>query len=112
MFAIQRWLLLSLDLLTLILSLSVVIVALYTQDQVSQPGFGLSLLMAIQINSILTGLIDRFAALETALGAVSRLRIFAETTPRETIPDDAVVLPKDWPSVGEVVFQNVTSRYE
>lgn len=57
MFAIQRWLLLSLDLLTLVLSLSVVTIALYTKDQVSQPSFGLSLFMAIQINTILTGLL-------------------------------------------------------
>jgi ABC-type multidrug transport system fused ATPase/permease subunit len=110
--AIQRWLLLNLDLLTLVLSLAVVLVALYARDTFSQPGFALSLFMAIQINSALTGLIDSFAAVETALGAVSRLRIFANTTPQEESPDNAVELPKDWPVSGEIIFDGVTAKYE
>lgn len=112
MYAIQRWLLLSLDLLTLVLSLAVVLVALYAKGSFSQPGFALSLFMAIQINSALTGVINSFAAVETALGAVSRLRIFANTTPQEESPDNVVELPKSWPDCGEVIFDSVTAKYE
>ncbi len=58
MFAIQRWLLLSLELLALIVSVSLVALAVYSSKATSPEAFGLGLLRALQMNTLLTGLVE------------------------------------------------------
>ncbi|OAA74504.1 ABC transporter [Akanthomyces lecanii RCEF 1005] len=52
-----------------------------------------------------------WTALETALGSLSRLRMFLDDTPVGSTTDDARPLPDNWPCRGEVQISNVTARY-
>jgi ABC-type multidrug transport system fused ATPase/permease subunit len=113
MFAIQRWLLLSLELLALIVSVSLVALAVYSSKATSPEAFGLGLLRALQMNTLLTGLVEHWTNLETALGAVSRLRSAINGTPAEKTDtnDEILQLPNKWPQRGEIALDNVTARY-
>ena len=112
MMAIKSWLAFSIDLLTLLLTLSVVATAIYSSESVSQSSLGHCLLLMITLKQTLINLVERFASLETSVGAVSRFHDFDATTPQERISGDAVEVRESWPEVGEIVFANVTARYK
>lgn len=112
MLTIKRWLAFSVDLLTLLLTLSVVAVAIYSSESVSQSSLGHCTVIMITLNKTLINLVERFAALETSLGAVSRIRDLDTTTPQERISGGAAEVRDSWPEEGEIVFANVVARYK
>lgn len=58
--------------------------------------------------------IDGLTILEASLGVVERLKRFSEQTPCESDDniDPAIAIPEEWPSAGDIEFQNVSSTYE
>ncbi len=50
--------------------------------------------------------------LETSLGAIARLRDFENETEIEAKEGEDTNPPKDWPSLGHIEIQDVTSQYE
>ncbi|KAK3185969.1 hypothetical protein K4F52_005192 [Lecanicillium sp. MT-2017a] len=112
MAAIQGWLMLSADVVTFTISITIVTVALNTTESTSMAGFGLSLMAVNRLSERICDVIFHFTKLETALGAVARIRSFTEMTPREHDVFEPVELAEDWPQRGEIVFNNVTATYD
>lgn len=108
---VQRWLLLVLDVLALVVVTILVTVALLATQTTSQAALGLSLYNIASFSGLSKGLIQAWTMLETSLGAALRLRDFEANTPSERDSPDMQDPPEAWPTQGCVEFQNVSATY-
>lgn len=111
MFCIQRWLALVAELCVLGVATILVSVALCYRNTTSQNALGLSLLTLIQFGDSIIGLLNTWIATETSLGAVARIRSFAENTPVEEDYSSAE-LPPGCLKRGAIEMVGVTARYK
>lgn len=49
--------------------------------------------------------------LETAIGAVSRIRSFVSRTQNEALPGEIGKLPDNWPDKGDITFNKMSVSY-
>ncbi|KAG5917423.1 hypothetical protein E4U61_002737 [Claviceps capensis] len=111
LWCIQRWLNLVLDLLAG--GIAVILVAFATMMRSGTTGLlGVALFNVINFGGALQTFITEWTQLETALGAISRIKAFTESTQLEPSCPDADSLPDDWPSTGHIVFENMSASYE
>ncbi|KAF4778786.1 hypothetical protein HER10_EVM0010424 [Colletotrichum scovillei] len=127
----QQWLTLVLDLTTTALALLVVGLAVHLRDTVSVALTGVSLVQLISFTETLKLLIQFWTSLETSIGAVARIKNFAEETPDEVEADalrrealmirsattggqrnPEVTIVHGWPSPGAIEISNVVASYE
>lgn len=111
MYGIQRWLVFVLDSTILVVAVALVAMAVFWTATVSQPSLGLGLLATMNWNLVLVQWVNYWTLLETSLGAAQRLRCFVNETPHEE-DKPGLTNVADWPRKGEVVFRNVTAKYE
>lgn len=109
--ASQALLTLILELVVALMALTLALVALYAKDSTDPNAAGLAFLNLIFIGQGFTMVVNAWTGMETAVGSLARLRDFLRDTPVEH-KGDAVDLPSDWPSRGEVSFTNVAARYK
>ena len=55
-------------------------------------------------------LLQNWVQMDTTLGAIVRIKDFAEQTPRERA-DDSLKPPPGWPTAGEIEFKELTASY-
>ncbi|EQB47303.1 ABC transporter [Colletotrichum gloeosporioides Cg-14] len=120
----QQWLTLVLDLTTTALALLVVGLAVRLRDTVSVGLTGVSLVQLISFTETLKMLIQFWTSLETSIGAVARIKNFADDTPDETEDDlfkrqflgsegrsvSATLLPR-WPNKGCIELRDISASY-
>lgn len=109
LYCAQIFLTLVLDLLAAILALLLTVFAIYAKHADSGNAVGVSFLSLIVISQCFNAVIVSWTHLETSIGAVNRLRKFAQNTPKEQDGDQP--LPTNWPSVGNVEVSIDTARY-
>ncbi|KAI9644594.1 hypothetical protein NHQ30_006615 [Ciborinia camelliae] len=110
LYMVQRWLQLVLELL--IAATSVILVAVAVKLQSTSTGsIGVALLNLMSISQELKMIVINWTALETSLGAVSRIQKFQENTPPEDKPGEENHPPEGWPENGNVEFNNVSATY-
>ncbi|KAF5559536.1 multidrug resistance-associated 1 [Fusarium napiforme] len=85
---VQRWLVLVLDLTTAALAL---------------------LLVGLAVR--LRGQVDFWTSIETSIGAVARIKQFAEETGEENLPGETHQPPAQWPDKGAIQINNLTASY-
>ncbi|KAM3442495.1 hypothetical protein MY4824_001089 [Beauveria thailandica] len=110
LYAAQQVLGLSTDLVAAVMAIFLTVLSLYIKHGRSANSAGVSFLSIVVIGSTLNQLVIQWTTLEMAIGALSRVRSFVTETPTET-EKDTCSLPKDWPSRGEVLLENVSARY-
>ncbi|KAK5046622.1 hypothetical protein LTR84_007383 [Exophiala bonariae] len=111
MMCIQRWLALVLDMIVVVL-VTVLLVVIMSQRSSIQPGLaGIGLLSTVGLSSSLTNLVRMWSALETSIGAISRLREFLQTTESEHDDQELMAVRPGWPENGEVVFHSFDASY-
>ncbi|KAG5953563.1 hypothetical protein E4U53_004782 [Claviceps sorghi] len=111
LWCIQRWLNLVLDLLAG--GVAVILVAVATMVRGGSTGFlGVALFSVISFSGVLQSFITQWTQLETALGAINRVKAFVEDTRTESPRPDAKNLPDDWPSTGSIIFDGISASYE
>ncbi|KXH47176.1 hypothetical protein CSIM01_06458 [Colletotrichum simmondsii] len=126
----QQWLTLVLDLTTTALALLVVGLAVRLRDTVSVALTGVSLVQLISFTETLKLLIQFWTSLETSIGAVARIKNFAEETPDEVEADalrrealmvrsaaggqrnSEATIVQGWPSRGAIEIDNIVASYE
>lgn len=64
------------------------------------------------LSQSLSGIVRFYAALETSIGAVARLRNFTTKTGTESVLHDDVKLDRQWPSKGVIEVQGVWAAYK
>lgn len=107
---IQRWLGVVLGISVGLVAVLLTTLAVMLRGNNTSAGFvGLALVNMMSLSESLAALIVNWTNLETSLGAVSRIKTFTEDTPREPEPEGTVAA--DWPSRGQVLFDNWTAGY-
>lgn len=109
---IQRWLVLVLDLVVAGLAVVIVGMAVGLRSSIN-PGFlGLALVNMMSLSHALTNLVQYWTNLETSLGAIARIKDFAENTPVEgPLDEPSAYLDPSWPSSGALSFEAVSASY-
>lgn len=110
LFCIQRWLLLVLDFVGSAAAIILVSIAVFLTYSTSQPSIGLAMVGTMFLSLVLRNWVRNWTQLETSLGAVKRLRTFAQETPVERDKPGAQDM-SNWPSQGTIEFKNVTAKY-
>lgn len=111
LFCIQRWLGLVLDLLVTALAVILMILIVKLRASISPGYVGLALLNVMTFNEALTQIIKNWTNMETAIGAISRLKNFSATTATENLPLEKQSVPENWPAFGAIEFKNVKASY-
>jgi ATP-binding cassette subfamily C (CFTR/MRP) protein 1 len=110
LFCIQRWLILVLGFM--VAAMAVLLVAFaFEFDSGSSGAIGVGLIAILGFNEALNRLIVQWTALETSLGAISRLKDFSQDTSLEEDPGSMEGVAVDWPERGEIKFENVSASY-
>lgn len=109
---VQRWLVLVLDLVVAALAVIIVGMAVGLRSRIN-PGFlGLALVQMMSLSHALTNLVQYWTNLETSLGAIARIKDFAENTPVEgTLGESSGDLDPAWPKSGGLRFEGVSASY-
>ena len=71
----------------------------------------MSLVQLISLSETLNMLIQFWTSIETSIGAVARIKQFAEETGEENLPGENQESPSSWPDKGEVVIEDLTASY-
>jgi ATP-binding cassette subfamily C (CFTR/MRP) protein 1 len=111
LFCIQRWLVLVLDLLATVLAILLMVIVVKFRHSVNSGYVGLAILNVISFSSSLNWVVRMWTALETSIGAVSRLKNFTASTPTENPAHEYQAAPEDWPSKGAIAFNNLSASY-
>ncbi|KAK8148806.1 hypothetical protein G3M48_009107 [Beauveria asiatica] len=73
---------------------------------------GVALFNIVPFSQTLQLVVTEWTHLETAIGAVSRVRSFVLGTEREDAVGETEDLPSEWPKSGSITFTNVSASYE
>ncbi|KAK6823394.1 hypothetical protein RU639_006092 [Aspergillus parasiticus] len=112
--SIQRWLSLVLNLIVAALTILIVGVALALRKHVDPGLLGVALVMMVDLGQVLSELIQNWTLLETSLGAIARIKDFAENTPSEEkyLTVQVQEPPPEWPRHGEIMFADTSIAYD
>lgn len=108
---VQQWLTLVLNLVTAALAVLIVGLAVRLRGSVSVGLTAVSLIQLITLAENLKILIQFWTSLETSIGAVARIKNFAEETPDERLPGEDREAPPAWPSAGEIEIRDLSAGY-
>lgn len=108
---VQRWLVLVLDLTTAGLALLLVGLAVRLRAEVDVGLTGVSLVQLISLSETVNLLIQFWTSIETSIGAVARIKQFAEDTGEENLPGETQEPPSRWPVQGAIQVSNLTTSY-
>lgn len=106
---IQQWLALVLDLIVGAMAVILVAIAISLTGSISAGALGVSLVLILQFNELLTQAIQAWTKLETSIGAVARVQDFVKETPSE--PAGTAVPPADWLVRGAIGLEHVSASY-
>ncbi len=111
LYCIQRWLALVVDLL--VAALAVILVALIVRFRHStDAGFvGVALINIMSFNMTLTEVFKNWTAIETSLGAVSRIKSFVGSTRSENLVQESQEVPPEWPTKGSILISDMSASY-
>ncbi|KAL7937120.1 P-loop containing nucleoside triphosphate hydrolase protein [Trichoderma chlorosporum] len=109
---IQRWLTLVLDLVVAALTVLLVVFAVVLKGKLNPSLLGVALVNMMNLGLNLKGIILAWSQLETSLGAVTRIKIFEETTPSELLPEENYIPPEEWPAQGSLELVNLSVQYD
>jgi ABC-type multidrug transport system fused ATPase/permease subunit len=112
MFCIQRWLNLILDLMVACLAILLVALATTLRGHTYSSFLGVALFSIVSFSGSLNQLIKSWTVLETAIGAISRIREFALHTPAEDLSHETGSVPPEWPKDGAVSLRQISASYE
>ncbi|KAF2999462.1 hypothetical protein E8E13_008147 [Curvularia kusanoi] len=95
----------------LVAFLAVGLVSLATQLKSDAAFTGASLISLMSFSETATALIFTYTALETSIGAVSRLKTFSDKVQSEHQPGEELEPPTQWPHSGSMVLRNVSASH-
>ena len=86
--------------------------SLATQLRTSSGFTGASLIALMQFGQLAANLMYSYTALETSIGAVSRLKTFSEKVPFEDQAGENVNPPEDWPHNGAIDLRDISASHK
>jgi ATP-binding cassette subfamily C (CFTR/MRP) protein 1 len=111
LFCIQRWLTLVLDLSVACIAIILMGLTVALKNRISPGLLGIALVNIMEFGIVLSLLISSWTLLETSLGGIARIKSFATYTPCEDLEAESQTPPPNWPSRGDVSFNNISASY-
>ncbi|KAL4976783.1 P-loop containing nucleoside triphosphate hydrolase protein [Aspergillus desertorum] len=111
LYAVQRWLTLTLDLVVAGIAVLLVILVVTLRGQISAGYVGVALLNVITFSQSIKLLVTFWTNLETHIGSIQRVRSFTETVLSEDLPTERDPVPPDWPVKGNIEFKSLAAGY-
>ncbi|KAI3011394.1 hypothetical protein CBS147352_8830 [Aspergillus niger] len=118
LFMIQQWLTLAMDLLACGLVVLLMILIVFSRDSFDSGSSGTAIVTLMSFTQSLARLLKFWSLTESCLGAVSRIKTFAETVPSEaqskhSDADSSFSMHEKvkWPSQGAIEFVNIVAAY-
>ncbi|KAF9889189.1 hypothetical protein FE257_007502 [Aspergillus nanangensis] len=111
LFAVQRWLTLTLDLVVAGIAVLLVIIVVTLRGTISAGYVGVALLNVIMFSQSIKLLMTFWTNLETHIGSILRIKSFTEDISSEDLPSEKGDVPPNWPSRGGIVFDSVSAEY-
>ncbi|OKL57766.1 hypothetical protein UA08_06882 [Talaromyces atroroseus] len=111
LYAVQRWLQLTLDLVVAGLSVTVAGIAVGIRGQTNLGAIGVAFLNLTTLGQTMAELMTSWTSLEVSLGAIARIETLRKDTPREASVTSSIDIPPHWPESGEIRFEDVGSSY-
>ncbi|OJK00394.1 hypothetical protein ASPACDRAFT_52107 [Aspergillus aculeatus ATCC 16872] len=111
LYAIQRWLTLTLDMVVAGIAVLLITLVVVLHGSISIGYVGVALLNVIQFSQSIKLLITFWTNLETHIGSIQRVRWFTRNVPSENQPSERDEIPPDWPSLGRIEFSGVSAEY-
>ncbi|OAA34170.1 ABC transporter, transmembrane domain, type 1 [Beauveria brongniartii RCEF 3172] len=111
LYCIQRWLTLSMDIMSAVASIVLIGVVTSLPGKTSNAAVGLAMLSLMGFSGTATVYIQLWTSFETALGAVRRIKQFVMSTPQEKDALSGPSPPINWPSAGKIDFNALTATY-
>ncbi|RAH53760.1 hypothetical protein BO85DRAFT_428965, partial [Aspergillus piperis CBS 112811] len=117
LFMIQQWLTLAMDLLASGLVVLLMFLIVFTRDSFNSGSSGTAIVTLMSFTQSLARLLKFWSLTESCLGAVSRIKSFAETVPSEEqskrFDADSLSLNEKvtWPSHGAIEVDKVVAAY-
>ncbi|KAJ5492161.1 ABC transporter integral membrane type 1 [Penicillium expansum] len=106
MYCVQQCLGFFLDMLVAVLAVILVAIVVFLRDKFDPGDVGVALVMVMTFNSVLMQLIKDWTNMETSIGAVSRVKVYAATTElEESTLDRTPSLPANGQLLGPLSFQ-------
>ncbi|KAE8374500.1 P-loop containing nucleoside triphosphate hydrolase protein [Aspergillus bertholletiae] len=112
LYAIQRWLTLTLDLVVAGIAVLLIVLVVVLRGSMSAGYVGVALLNVILFSQSIKLLITFWTNLETHIGSILRVKMFSENVPSENLPTENDKLPPSWPPRGNIVFDSVNAEYK
>lgn len=111
LWCIQRWLTFVLDMF--VACLAILLVGIVTNVHNGSTAFlGVALFNIVSFGGTLQELVTEWVELETAIGAVSRIRSYVRTTKSEDLDGEDQDPPAEWPTHGRIEYKEVAASYE
>lgn len=112
LFAVQRWLTLTLDLIVAAVAVLLIVLVVTLREKMS-PGFvGVALLNVILFSQSIKMLLTFWTNLETHIGSIARIKSFTANTEVENLLSERQARPPDWPLNGAIEFRDVAAEYK
>ncbi|KAK2600278.1 hypothetical protein QQS21_004997 [Conoideocrella luteorostrata] len=103
---IQNWLGFVLGMLITVIAAVLVAVIVTRKEKFSAGNAGVSLVMIMIFNSILTKMIKTWTMMESSIGAVARVKSFGADTESEETGSSKAQVAQDWLTQGNVEFKD------
>lgn len=107
----ERWLAVRLELIGNFMILFAALFAVLSRDTIEPGTVGLCILYALQITQDLHTIVNMNSMVEMSVVSVERIKQYSDVEPEAPWDIPNQVLPKSWPEMGKVQFQNYDLRY-
>ncbi|KAF0641998.1 hypothetical protein NXS19_010672 [Fusarium pseudograminearum] len=106
----QRFLATFLNLIVMVLAIGVVSIS--TQLRTNSGFAGSSLVTLMTWGDSISSLIQYYTQVEVSIGAVSRLKAFAQNVPSENLEHEDLEPAEEWPTKGDIAIRGVSASYK
>ncbi|KAL4969112.1 putative ABC multidrug transporter [Aspergillus stella-maris] len=111
LFAVQRWLTLTLDLVVAAIAVLLTILFVVLRGQISAGYIGVALLNVIMFSQSIKLMVTFWTNLETHIGSIQRIKSFTETVQSENLPGENDSVPPSWPAEGNIEVKSLSAEY-
>lgn len=92
-------------------AISIAILALKSEEAVSQIAVGFAFVALVNFGSQVSLLARCFSSADTALRGAGQIRAYIQSTPQERDPEEYDGVPLEWPDRGQIQLNCVTAQY-
>ncbi|KAL3448733.1 P-loop containing nucleoside triphosphate hydrolase protein [Aspergillus insuetus] len=111
LYAVQRWLTLTLDLVVAGIAVLLITLLVTLRGDISAGYVGVALLNVIMFSQSIKLLVTFWTNLETHIGSIQRVKTFTETVQSEDLPTERDPAPPEWPAEGNIEFKSLFAEY-